>query len=176
MHGGGQKEQTDPQTYQHNNPVWFAYRVWSHRNMTQSISKPWKPCWVAELWGWRRIKTLENRNWGNPKWLIWKKNDTWFSSRNNRLEWRNGMKEKRGGKDKTSVSEEWYDKGPVKDRWLEKSQIGRTLIQTANHKAKAGLPRWKPENPRLRRSYNGGKATLILTHEKARGLGGIVGF
>lgn len=55
------------------------------------------------------------------------------------------MKEKRGGKDKNSVSEEWYDKGFVKDRLMENKKIGRAFIQTAYQNTKAGLLQWKPE-------------------------------
>lgn len=33
------------------------------------------------------------------------------------------MREKRVGKDKNSVSEEWYDKGFVKDKSMENNQL-----------------------------------------------------
>lgn len=86
------------------------------------------------------------------------------------------MKEKRGGKDKNSVSEEWYDKGFVKDRLMENNKLaGHSFRQHTK------IPKldFSGENLRkkLRHSYRGGKTTYKKpTHKKARGLGGIVGF
>lgn len=84
----------------------------------------------------------------------------------------------RGGKDKNSVPEEWYDKGFVKVRLMEKWKNNKLAGHSFRQQTKIPKLDFFGENlrKRLRHSYKGGKASLMLTHKKARGLGGIVGF
>lgn len=84
------------------------------------------------------------------------------------------MKEKRGGKIKNSVSEEWYDKGFVKGTLMENNKLaGHSFRQHTK------IPKLDSSGANLRkklRHSNRGGTTLMLTHKKASGLGGIVGF